>query len=151
MLSRDMWMSDLTVEHVCPQKRSSEGWDLGNYENVDLVDYLGNLTLVPSVSNSLLSNKSWEQKRTIYKILSSPNLDALKENIDENKDKGDIFTNLLNITDNGEKIIENAPYLPQLKSISEIQGDWKPEIIKKRSENMADIIWDRMVSWIDWE
>ena len=151
ILNKEMWGNDWTIEHVCPQKRMSDGWDYAIYDNAELVDYLGNLTLVPAIPNAVLSNKTWDEKRFIYRILSSPNLDSLKENLDEINNSEGKFTYFYNLTDNGESIINSAPFLPQLKTICEIQGNWSPEVIKKRSENMAENIWDRIVPWLDWD
>ena len=58
MLDIKNWKGDQsqTIEHIAPQERSSEGWSEKIYEDQELIDRLGNLTLLPSRENSSLKN-----------------------------------------------------------------------------------------------
>ena len=54
MFTWEKWGSNLTIEHVAPQKLEQNDWDDSLYQRPDIVNYLGNLTLLPDVKNSSL-------------------------------------------------------------------------------------------------
>jgi hypothetical protein len=72
---------------VAPQT-SNEGWDSGLYVDPDLLDGLGNLTLVPKLENISLGNRAWPVKRLMYEILAAPSPDDLAASLERGRQEG---------------------------------------------------------------
>ena len=123
LLGIDHWDDDrhLTLEHIAPQKppEVKGDWEADIYQDKDTtINLLGNLTLLPAVENSKISNVSWEEKLKHYKSLSNSK--------------------------------HNSGSTKYLKFCSDIAAYecWSYEIIKNRSENLAELAWDRLVPWL---
>ena len=144
MLTLEHWNGlELTVEHVAPQTRPEDGWDDSLYETRDLIDCLGNLTLVPKVANSSLGNRSWRIKRLMYKVFSAPTTDDLVLLLEEAK------TNGIDLSDSTQTILDNAKYLPHVRAIGMVEGEWDVNLVKARSKRLGGLIWDRLTPWLD--
>lgn len=122
--------SNLTVEHVMPQKMT-EDWvkmvntSKENYQSV--LHTIGNLTLISKNSNSKLSNKNFEQKKAIIRanakanILNSDILDKNKWDISTIKKRTqrlselltDIFPDIERPEINKEKSYKELPLVTQ--------------------------------------
>jgi hypothetical protein len=63
VLTLDNWKgsSPMTVEHIAPQ-RNNRSWQQTIYDDPEVVDQLGNLTLLPRLENSILANRSWDHQ-----------------------------------------------------------------------------------------
>jgi hypothetical protein len=142
MLTLERWRDDLTVEHIAPQARNASGWDKGLYDDADLVNSLGNLTLSPQAENSSLGKRPWAAKRVMYQVLGTPSLDALTTRLATAKEEGIEFAS------STEKILEKATYLPHLAAVSKVTGEWTPELVKQRSRRLAELAWDRVAPWL---
>ncbi len=131
-----------TVEHIAPQSRKSEGWDEKIYDDPQTIHRLGNLTLLPSGINISMGNKSWEKKKQIYKYLSA-------ETASEAEGIYATFPScgLEDIPSNGP-IIGTATYMPMCKAISRYSSDWSVDIIEQRSTRLAELAYDRIISWL---
>ena len=145
MFTFDKFISDdvRTVEHIAPQNPSTfDHWDEKIYEMPDMVDTIGNLTLLPSSENSYLGNSGWVKKRLIYKILSaetSSQLDALIK---------EAHVQEIPISESSEKLLERSKYLPLVRSIGEVKGDWTADLIAKRTERIGELAWGRIAPWL---
>ena len=53
--------------------------------------------------------------------------------------------NGVKITEKTEEIFKAAKLLPHLKGIADCDGNWSKAIIEKRSENLLNIIWNRLI------
>ena len=115
------------------------------YESPDTIHKLGNLTLLPSIENSSISNVSWQKKRLMYKILSAETAENLEQLrlIAESE-------NML-ISKSTTEILNNSSYLPMVKAIASIEGNWTKEIIESRTARIADLAWQRIAPWLDIE
>ena len=142
MLTLDRWRDDLTVEHIAPQSRNSLGWEKGLYDDADLVNSLGNLTLSPGPENSSLGNRTWAAKRVMYQVLGTASLAELSVRLAAAKQSGIPFAS------STEKILEKAVYLPHLAAVSEVTGEWSAELVKKRSKRLSELAWDRIAPWL---
>lgn len=63
-------MSDLSIEHIMPQTSTpywEEKADVTGEEYTELVNTIGNLTLVTATNNSAAGNKDFETKKKIFK------------------------------------------------------------------------------------
>jgi hypothetical protein len=142
MLSLERWRDDLTVEHIAPQSRNAAGWEKVLYDDADLVNSLGNLTLSPGPENASLGKRTWAAKRVMYQVLGTASLDALNTRLAAAKAGGIEFAS------STEKILEKAAYLPHLAAVAEVPGEWTVALVKARSVRLAELTWDRIASWL---
>lgn len=142
-LNVDHWLRslDYEIEHVAPRSNSSGAWDTNIYDEPQIVDGIGNLALVPKLENIVLSDRSWGEKKSIYKALSAETEDTFDEAIQGLSE--------LNLASRSQEILENSEYLNQVRVISQRDVEWDAEFIKKRSKRMAEIAWDNIASWLD--
>ena len=130
-----------TVEHVAPQKRA-EGWLDSLYDDDEIIDRLGNLTLLPGPENTSLSNASWTRKRLIYKVLSAATSDELDPLLHQAKGQG------VDISKSTTELLENSRYLPMAKAVAAVEGDWTLDLIDRRSVRIAELAWARIAPWL---
>ncbi|HEF0023237.1 TPA: DUF262 domain-containing protein [Citrobacter amalonaticus] len=134
-----------TIEHIVPQEKSHEGWLEDIYEEQELIDRLGNLTLLPSRENSSLKNGSWAKKKLFYKILSAMTPDQLEPLQEQGKVQG------INLAQSTSELLSESRYLPLVKAVALVEGDWTKELIEKRSVRIAELAWDRIHAWLSVE
>ena len=116
MFTWERWSSDLTIEHVAPQERS-DGWQELLYEKSDLLDCLGNLTLLPKAENSSLKNRPWHEKKQMYRALSLPTRNALETCLEEAQNLG------IQLGDSTEALLHAGKYLQHLSAICKVK-EW---------------------------
>jgi hypothetical protein len=143
LLSCDQWKRNQTVEHIAPRKRRKEQWSDAMYQNPDLVDRLGNLTLIPPVENALLGNRPWKEKRLIYEILSAPSLDRLDVLLKE----AEVQEIQLGVAT--KDILKDSKYYPLLRSIASMKNEWSVEAVSIRGKCLAELAWERLSPWLD--
>jgi hypothetical protein len=129
-----------TIEHVAPQNNNSD-YDENIYSE-DLVHTLGNLSLLPPVENSSISDRPWNEKKLMFKILSCQDEQEVSSLISEAKDKG------INLTQSTENILKNAKYYPHLRALHSVDT-WDTTFIKNRSVNIASLFWNNMAGWLN--
>jgi hypothetical protein len=139
LLNYSTWRKDAlqTVEHIAPDKKSKE-WTDDIYEDADLIHRLGNLTLLPLAENASISNSAWTRKRFFYKTLSASTMDEADRLLEQAKIQE------IKISQSAEKLLSQSMYLPLVKSISTVDGDWTRELIEKRSTRLAELAWDNI-------
>jgi len=130
-----------TVEHIAPQTRE-DGWLDSLYDEDEIIDRLGNLTLLPRAENSSLSNGSWTRKRLIYKVLSAETSDELDPLLQQAKDQG------IEISKSTTELLENSRYLPMAKAVASVEGDWTLDLVERRSVRIAELAWARIAPWL---
>ena len=108
------------------------------YEEPTTIHTLGNLVLLPSVENSILNNRSWEQKRTIFKALS-------RKTVTEREVEISRITPPLN-TETKQKI-SRAVYMPTLDTLAGV-SDWNLDIIDKRTKQLLDRAYEKLITWL---
>jgi len=129
-------IDNYTIEHIAPQTRG--GWHQELYEDPTTIHTLGNLVLLPSVENSILNNRSWEQKRTIFKALS-------RKTVTEREVEISRITPPLN-TETKQKI-SRAVYMPTLDTLAGV-SDWNLDIIDKRTKQLLDRAYEKLITWL---
>lgn len=127
-----------TVEHIAPQEIKGLDWDDEIKKDPDIVHCIGNLTLLPKKANAYLGNKSWKNKKLVYKVLAADE-NEYKQAKREAENAG------INIKDS---IKDKTSLKTMLDPIIQID-DWKKEVIVKRSENYLSIVWDVLYPWIN--
>lgn len=136
-LHLDAWNAHYSVEHIAPQSPApgDTTYEQAVYEQ-GLVDRLGNLTLMPSDLNSLVGNRSWVYKRSLYEILAdqSPQ-DRLNQ----------LQATLPGLAQDTQATVLSAQYLPFCRSLALNPGpQLTAAFINKRGERIASLAWDRL-------
>lgn len=126
---------DYQVEHIAPKKNNEGNWEHDIYKNQDTCGLLGNLTLLPSSENASIGNKSWEYKKTLYKVFSSQSHDEVDQYISDAKQRG------MQFSESTEMIANRSKFLPMLKAITNVDDDWTKTLIELRTERMLDNAW----------
>jgi len=145
MLNYSTWATkDLTIEHVAP-KGQANGWPDELCEDSGIVHRIGNLTLLPKRENQSVSNRSWQVKRLIYRILSSDTPDDIENLQFEATEKG------IELSSSTDQILEGAQYLPHVKAIGSVENEWDLNMIDQRSECLLLLAWTRIAPWIGLE
>jgi hypothetical protein len=139
LMSLEKWRDEVlkTVEHIAPESRS-QGWNENIYEDPDLIHRLGNLTLLPGPENSSLSNGPWIRKRFFYKTLAASTIDEADALLAQARSQE------ININQTSETLLSQSRYLPLVKSISMVDGEWTKTLIEKRSVRIAELAWDNL-------
>ena len=143
LLNTRTWLNrvGLSVEHVAPQNVSNTSqWDRAIYQDV-LVDTIGNLTLCPPIINSYLGDEPWARKRAVYKAFGSAN--GVADAQQKLNDATPPFDKLA-------KVITNNDYVACkfFGNIGDIASDWDKPYVESRSENLLELVWDRLITWL---
>ncbi|OYW83503.1 MAG: hypothetical protein B7Z26_00420, partial [Asticcacaulis sp. 32-58-5] len=143
-LKEEAWGANIhfSVEHIAPQAANSPGWAAEIYEDVQTVDRLGNLTLLPTAENSYLGNKPWNQKHLIYRYLSA------ETPIDAQAIYAQFPTAGLTLSAIAKEILAGTSYMPMCKALSGPTLSWDVSLIDKRSVRIAELAYDRISPWL---
>lgn len=135
--------SSLTVEHVAPQNPADgANWDRAIYDTPDMVNCLGNLTLLPVKENASVGNRDWTLKRLLYRCYSSSTLDEADALLTQAAAEG------LEISEDSQQIVQKARYLPLVKALSEHEAEWDAAFVATRSERLAGLAYDTLATWL---
>lgn len=142
-LTLDAWVGDqfTSIEHIAPRSKA-KGWSQDLYQDEEF-ERLGNLTLVPTRCNSSLSDRPWDQKRSLFAALSA-------------KTENEAKTILKTMADAGIDVTEVAgnlyagQYLPHVHAIGNVKGEWNLDAVNARGRELADLVWQRLAPWIGW-
>jgi hypothetical protein len=144
LLTFDNWRALSTLEHVAPQKADANSdWPQELYaeQSGELVDSLGNLTLLPHSINSSVSNRSWTSKRYLYQVLSSSSDQGMKALLAQAQEHG--------VSQPTQQLLESKSlYMAQIDALGKISGSWTAEMVTQRGERLAELCWDRLYSWL---
>ena len=139
------WNSDdlKTIEHIAPQG-GEENWDERLYEENELYQSIGNLTLLPSKVNTSAGNRGWLEKHLYYQHLSEGDPQKQQELANKAKSKG------INLSKETVQLLQEANFNAHIKPIVRLgeEGNWNLEFINKRAERMLNILWERIEKWV---
>ncbi|MFB6306363.1 MAG: DUF1524 domain-containing protein [Flavobacteriales bacterium] len=138
----DKWISDdlSTIEHISPQD-SKKGWDPNLYDDNELFDSIGNLTLLPTDINISASNKGFQEKLVYYKYLSEKDPDKLEQEARNNN---------IDLKDKVVDKLRNAKHHSQISPIVEAkEGVWDYKMVNNRTDRILELSWDRIRKWLD--
>ena len=144
LLTLDTWRLLHTIEHIAPEKPdASSDWDPGLYSvnNANLVDSLGNMTLLPHSINSSISNRSWRSKHFLYQVLSTPSDAAMQALLAKAADFG-VSTPTMDL------VQHKSSYLAQLDALARIDGAWDTSLVNARGRRLAELAWDKLDKWL---
>jgi hypothetical protein len=144
LLTLDTWRLLQTIEHIAPEKPyAASDWDVDLYSvsNANLVDSLGNLTLLPHSINSSVSNRSWRSKHFLYQVLSTPSDSAMQALLAKAPDFG--------VSSPTTDLVQHkSSYLAQLDALARIDGAWNTSLVKARGRRLAELAWDKLNRWL---
>ncbi|MGW5266928.1 DUF262 domain-containing protein [Microbispora sp. NPDC004025] len=141
----ERWNDDAlaTIEHVAPQRPPiNSSWDTKLYEDPDLINRLGNLTLLPAVENASASNRGWHLKRLMFRALAATTVEEAEKMLSDAEEEG------LQLGSGAEEIVRQARHLPLVAALSQRQEEWTPEFVEARSERLAGLAWDSLAPWL---
>jgi hypothetical protein len=128
-----------TVEHIAPRSKA-KGWSADLYQDEEF-ERLGNLTLLPSNTNSSLSDRPWEQKKSLFAALSAKTEEDAKAILAKLKEEG------VDVSDIGATLY-SGQYLPHVHAISQMHGAWDLAAVDARGRQLADLTWQRLAPWL---
>lgn len=142
-----LWKSEdlKTIEHIAPQTNPGT-WDKELYDQDTMyVNSLGNLTLLPVDLNSSLGNKNLHEKLLYYKSVAEDDPDAIKS---IEKQAALIGAKLNEST---IQLLRDCKYEHHMKPISvlDYSDSWKADIVKHRTNAMLDIVYEKLLSWLE--
>lgn len=143
-LTLERWKTnDLnTIEHIAPKVNKGE-WDTALYDDEQKFNYLGNLTLLPKNFNCSVNNKGWKEKYLYYSFVNLKDEAKGTELLNQAKDIG------IELSENNISILKNCKYSNHLESlISNKDLKWDADLVISRSENILDIVYDRVIDWL---
>ena len=153
MLTWEKWDQDLEIEHVAPQKKpeqSSSGPEQINrdsdlYGKPNLIDCLGNLTLLPKAENSSFGNKPWQEKKEMYRTLAIPTPGALETHLEN------LQNNLgIQLSDTTKDLLRSGDYLQHLSVICDVEN-WTAEFVQERSKRLVELVWTNIAPWLGFD
>jgi hypothetical protein len=131
-----------SLEHIAPQtKPQISTWDSEIYSQ-ELKSTIGNLVLMPEKENSSLGNKNWSEKKKYYEIFSIKNSDVLDQKLADMKADG------VSLKSSTVNLIREGNCLRSLEPLSKVH-DWNADVIMTRSRNIADLVYDRIIEWLN--
>lgn len=133
-----------TIEHIAPVEGEKTLWDSDLYDENELYQSVGNLTLLPQKANTSASNKGWIEKLIYYEHLSEK---------DPEKQKALAYKAKLNeirLKPETIEYLQKSAYNSHIAPIV-IKGEnlnWDSSLVKDRAERILEIMWDRIIDWI---
>ena len=144
-LRLEKWVSDElnSIEHIAPKINKGD-WSSALYDDTELFNVVGNLTLLPKGVNTSASNKSWKGKLIYYRHLGEQDPERLVEL--SNKAKADGI-----LLDNNIEILKKAKYADHVRPLLTLTEGmmWDENIVKARSKKILETLWDRVIVWLD--
>jgi hypothetical protein len=134
-----------SIEHVAPQKNTSSIWSSKLYEDSDLVNSIGNLTLLPLPVNISASNKGWAEKLVYYKHLGEKDpakLDELKKEAVQSK---------ITLNQSTINILKEAPYNEHLNVLTALDNSflWDDNFVINRTNSILDDVFNKIITWLE--
>lgn len=143
-MTLDVWYSkrSATIEHTAPQNvNSTSTWDPAIYDDLDTINTIGNLTLLPKKENANVANKNWDQKKAYFNCFTQRCETTLSDAITAASKIG------LNIPEKVKKELLVSDYLDFLTPLVK-EKSWDLKVIEKRTKNLSELMWTEADSWL---
>lgn len=145
-LRLEKWISEEldSIEHVAPKTNKGD-WSTSLYDEDELYNNLGNLTLLPRGVNTSASNKGWKEKLIYYKHLGETDPDRLIELTNKAKADG------IPLKEGSLEILQKAKHAAHIRPLLTFpsEQEWDAAIVKARSRKTLDALWDRVIGWLE--
>ena len=136
--------ANLEIEHVASQNPEQGNRQSDVYGKPNLIDCLGNLTLLPKAENSSFGNKPWEAKKELYRILASPTLSELEVRLEELQNMG------IELSSSTKNLLRSGNYWEHLSAICNVE-EWTAKFVRKRSKRLAKLVWTNIAPWLEFD
>jgi len=145
ILNEDLWShpAHSTIEHIKPQSSIGQG----STQDRERIHSIGNLTLLPATTNSIIQDASWNIKRPLYEFISCTDPDkyeaiaAKAELTQEQKEE------INKIFDSLREKIKNTR-LPYIEHITQYD-EFNYYIIDERGKKILANAWNIIKKWIN--
>ena len=91
-----------------------------------------------------MSNKVWQEKKTIYKAVGAKTREEANEILIDAQTKYGF-----NFRDSTKAILEEQNHMPNLVTLGNIESGWNAEWIEKRSKHLYSLAWDELIKWLE--
>lgn len=146
LLTFETWKALGTLEHIAPQKPDVSGdWPGSLYSEQagELIETLGNLTLLPHSINASISNRSWKSKNYLYKVLASSSEQGMMSLLENAQEFG--------VNAPTQQLLESKSiYMAQIDALAKVTDDWTVDIVRARGIRLAELSWGKLSTWLDW-
>ncbi|MDB4952191.1 MAG: hypothetical protein JWM27_4840 [Gemmatimonadetes bacterium] len=134
-----------SLEHVAPVgPPDGHAWDQAIYDD-NLVDRVGNLVLLRSELNTAAANRDWAVKWLYFEHLqlADPAKEAQLQTLA--KSRGTM------LSPDVIKMLQTSKYARHMEPVASlgIAGTWDAELIKRRTDRIAELLWERMWEWLN--
>lgn len=133
-----------TLEHVAPQRPpAAHSWDQEIYFDNKFHD-IGNLLLLPKDINEFVDNKEWPVKFFHYCHVGSRSEEEITSFDNKAQRKG------IAISQKAIKALSVAKFSCVVEPLLELgeNGFWDAELIDRRTNQIKEITWDTLNSWL---
>ncbi len=131
-----------SIEHIIPQSQATTSSEL------EKLDCIGNLTLLPVEINSFIKDASWDQRRSFYSILSAQDKKEMNQRITESKKTLSLTSeNIEKLMDIYQNLFSDELYLPYLDKISRYE-EFSVTNIEDRGKKLLKNAWHKLSKWI---
>lgn len=150
MLTWEQWkqekpeQANLEIEHIASQNPEQGDPQSDVYGKPNLIDCLGNLTLLPKAENSSFGNKPWKVKKELYCILALSTPSELEIRLEELKNTE------IELNNSTKNILRAGNYWEHLSAVCNVE-DWTAEFVQERSKRLAELIWTNIAPWLEFE
>ena len=133
-----------SIEHVAPQNPDSgHTWDQSIYGD-QLVHTVGNLALLPIDVNKFVDNKNWDVKLLHYGHVGERDTRKLEQLSDDAKNRGIVLSK------RATNALAKASYSCAIEPVLKVgpHGAWDSDLILKRTQQIKELAWQTLFSWL---
>ena len=148
LLNINQWIAKdyKSLEHIAPANPpSNSNWEPGIYVG-NKVHEVGNLLLLPMDINNSVDSKNWKVKFLHYSHVGTRG----KEEVD--KIRYDAKKEGVNLSNKAIKELSLAQYgcvVEPILNLGMEEGSWNAEIIDRRTRQIKEIAWKKLMSWLE--
>ncbi|MDV6374154.1 DUF262 domain-containing protein [Deinococcus arenicola] len=133
-----------TIEHIAPQNPpTGSNWSDSIYDR-NLVNSIGNLTLLPTDINSSVGNRNWQHKWFYYSFLG---LQTQQEREDLQTQAAQAGFTLEQDILNCLMEASHSKHVMPLQKLGQ-NAMWDADMIDARTRNICEILYERMWKWL---
>lgn len=152
-LTGEKWnvLSELEIEHIVPQEPKLKEWTLDfdpkSPEGEQILNEIGNTTLLPKKLNVYASNRSWDRKRRLYDIVCVTTEGERQKRVDElseipGKDRNTIKQQLNDLFHSFKEV--DTVLVASVRHVEH----WSKSVIRTRTKAIAHIVWPLLSEWL---
>ena len=144
IFDRTLWDNSAhnTIEHIKPQNSP----DVQGTKQKEMLNNIGNLTLLPRSINSYIQDAGWPRRKLIYTVLSARNKKTLDKHVKE-LNLSEVARDKLFADRRIIKDLYSGSYIPTLDAIAQLKV-FNFDQIQSRNEEVLGSVWDLLIEWL---